>query len=535
MRILYVTPPPLKPSEPGISAPSAAELSRRVGLEARSIDASIGWHQFELSRDRLSARLAALDANEDRDERGALERAVHSVTAEPTPLKRQETYLSRDVYTSAIDNLEKALRLVASPFAGLRLGVAMYALENPPRRLESSSCLAELAGTPGPFDDYFDSVLIPELGDAKPTHVGISLTFQQQAPAAFRLARLLAERLPGATRLLGGPLVACWAAVGISFDRPPFDAFHAVLPGADADIARLAGGIGEEVVAAAQAEGPLAVALDEGAWDDYLAPSPIVPAALGRGCYWRRCTFCPDYLHARHQACGADSIEAWLLAVAERFPGGAMLHLTDSALPPAHLARVAAVIERHELPIHWHGFVRVERRFADPAFCAKLAAGGCAMLQFGVETGSPRLIELMGKGSGPDLARGVLRASAAAGIRNHVYLLFGLPGETDDDREQTLELIEEVADSIHAVNPALLNLPRRSPMQMDPGRYGITELMPFGRDTDLSLYEDFRCGSSHPRLEARRWMGQRFFKSEAMRAIGGRLRSPFKANHLCFL
>jgi len=535
VRILYITPPPLKPSEPGISAPSAAELSRRVGLEARSIDASVGWHRFALAPERLSVRLAELQSAGDGEDLEALERAVRSVAATPAPLRRPETYTSRDVYTSAIDNLEKALRVVASPFPGLRLGVAMFALEDPPRRLESSACLAALADAPGPFDEYFEAELIPRLRDAAPTHIGISLTFQQQAPAAFRLGRLLAAHLPAATRVLGGPLVACWAAVGVTFDRPPFDAFHAVVPGTDADLARLAGGISEPEVAAAQCAGPLAVALDEGAWEDYLAPLPIVPAAIGRGCYWRRCTFCPDYLHPRHRACAADAIEAWLLAVAERFPDGAMLHLTDSALPPSHLARVAAVIERHALPLRWHGFVRVERRFAEPSFCERLAAGGCAMLQLGVESGSPRLIERMGKGSDPALARRVLRASAAAGIRNHVYLLFGIPGETDADRELTLALVDEVADSIHAVNPALLNLPRRSPMQRDPARYGITELLPFGGDTDLSLYDDFRCGSSHPRLEARRWLGQRFFKSDAMRAIGGRLRSPFKANHLCFL
>jgi len=536
VRIRIVTPPPLKPSEPGISAPSAADLLRRVGVDARSIDASIGWHRFALARDRLAENLATLARTGGGSDLEALERAVRSVTARPAPLRQPETYASRDVYTSAIDNLEKALRVVASPYAGVRLGVAMFALEDPPRRLESSACLAELSSLPGPFDDYFEAELIPQLREAAPTHVGVSLTFQQQAPAAFRLARLLSTHMPEATLVLGGPLVACWAAVGVQFDHPPFDAFHSVVSGKDQDIAALAGNVDVAAVEAAQSQGgPLAVALDEGEWDDYLVPVPTIPAALGRGCYWRRCTFCPDYLHPRHRACRADELEAWLGSVAARFPDGAMLHLTDSALPPSHLARVAAIIERDALPIRWHGFVRVERPFADAEFAERLAAGGCAMLQFGVETGSPRLIDRMGKGSAPELARRVLRSCADAGIRNHVYLLFGLPGETDDDRELTLTLVEEVADAIHAINPALLNLPKRSPMQREPGRYGITELSPFGADTDLSLYDDFRCGTAHPRLEARRWLGQRFFKSKAVRAIGGRLRSPFKANHLCFL
>jgi hypothetical protein len=196
---------------------------------------------------------------------------------------------------------------------------------------------------------------------------------------------------------------------------------------------------------------------------------------------------------------------------------------------------VAEVIAGERLPLRWHGFVRVEPELADRDFAARLARGGCAMLQLGVETGSPRLAERMGKGADPALARAVLAATAAAGIRNHVYLLFGLPGEDDGDRELTLALVEELGDAIHAVNPALLNLPRRSPMHRHPERYGITELVGFGPDTDLSLYDDFRCGRSHPRLEARRWLGRRFFKSARVRAMRGHLRSPFKANHLCFL
>ncbi len=41
------------------------------------------------------------------------------------------------------------------------------------------------------------------------------------------------------------------------------------------------------------------------------------------------------------------------------------------------------------------------------------------------------------------LAMRVLQATGAAGIRNQVYLLFGLPSETAADREATLALVVE--------------------------------------------------------------------------------------------
>jgi hypothetical protein len=530
MRIAVLTPPPLKPSEPGLSGAAAAGRLRALGADARWIDASIGWHRFALAPARLGAVLAAARGVPEGELR-AMRSAAARMAGAPPALRRPETYADRGVYTSAVADLESALRAAALGAPGFRLGVAMIALDSPPRRLESSATLRALAAAPGPFDDYFVEALLPDLEAMAPATIAVSLTFQQQAPAAFRLARLLRERSPGVRRVLGGPLVACWAEAGVPLDGPLFADFDRVVRGSDEDLAALAG---RPPPVAAPAS-VLSVPLEQAPWDDYLAPRPVVPAALGRGCYFRRCTFCPDHLHPRHAPSGLDALDDWLGEVARRFPGGAMLHLTDSALPPSHLERIAEVIRRERLPLAWHGFVRVEEAFAEPAFARHLAEGGCSMLQLGVESGSEPMLRRMGKGIRPEVARRVLAITAAAGIKNHVYLLFGMPGETAVDRELTLTLVRDEAAHIHAINPALLNLPVGSPMHRHASRFGITEVLPFAPDTDLSLSVDFRCGPSHPRREARAWLARRFLKDDRVRAIQGRLRASFKANHLCFL
>ncbi|MBI5502526.1 MAG: radical SAM protein [Deltaproteobacteria bacterium] len=542
MRLAVITPPPLKPSEPGLSGAAAASSLSRMGADATWIDASAEWHRFALGPDRLAA---ARDAASGRDATrpDAFRRAIEAARRDTPALRLPQTYADRRVYTSAVNDLENALRLAALPHPGWRLGVAMAALERPTRRLESTEVLEWTASTPGPFDAYLVEDLLPRLARDRFQVAAVSLTFQQQGPATFRLAHLLRERLPDIRRVLGGPLVACWLAAGFDLHRPPFDRFHEVVAGTDEDLAALPRGAvpGSPLCASAPLREtsperePLVVPLDGAPWDAYLSPKPIVPGALGRGCSWRRCAFCPDHLHPAHQPCAPAALARWLRDVAARFPRGAMLHLTDSSLPPDLLAHVADVIRDERLPLAWHGFVRVDAAFADPSFARRLAEGGCAMLQLGVESGSPWILERLGKGAAPDLARRVLRSTAAAGIRNQVYLLFGIPGETDEDREATLELVAGEAKRIHACNTALLNLPKGSPMHRRPERFGITELLPFGAGTDLSLYDDFRCGASLPRREARRWLARRFFKSPAVRAIGGRLRASFKANHLCFL
>ena len=530
-RIVIITPPVIKPCEAGVSGAAAASRLRALGVDARWIDANAGWFGHVLSSTNLARCLEGARGQEPGGLLTSYQQALEVSAAHPHPLQRGHTYRSRARYSSAVNHLQNALRLASVPWPGHRARVADMQVAG--LRPARSADLVAFASRPGPFDAYFSQVLLPWLREQAPSHVGLSLSFFNQAFAAFRLATLLRERLPRVRLWLGGPLVACWRAVGNDLDVPPFPLFQRVLATPDDDaLARLAvelGGHGEAPL------GPLAPPLQDLEAHHYLAPEPIVPVALGRGCYWRRCTFCPDHLHPRYQVCQPDSLRAWLHAVARRFPGGAMLHLTDSALPMPLLDHLARVIRQDALPLRWHGFVRLERRFVDPAFAHHLAAGGAAMLQFGLETAAPSLLRGLGKGVTVEQARAVLRSTAAAGIRNHVYLLFGLPGETDALREETLAFVEQEGDAIHDLNNALFNLPRGSPMHRDPARWGISRVIPFGEDTDLSLYDDFRCGDSHPRLEARRWLNRRFFKSPVARRILGQLNNPFKANHSCFL
>lgn len=528
-RLALLTPPFIKPCEPGLSAPAAAAWFRARGVDAFALDASLGWMNQALAPEAQAQALTHAGSASPGTRR-AFQLALQDA-GRPSPLRLPETYRDRRVYSSAISRLTTTLKLAAQPYPGTILRIGEVGSER--LRPQASSDLEQAAQEPGPFDAYYTEHLIPELKRRGTTHVGLSLSFLHQALATWRLAHLLERDFPEAQRWLGGPLVACWKAAGAPLDRPAFGTFHRVLAAdTDGEMDALALELGGHPTG----ERPmLAPDLLDTPWEGYLAPQPIVPAALGRGCYWRRCTFCPDHLHPSYGPCGKDTLSEWLEAVANRFPDGAMLHFTDSACPPNLLDRVSQTIQKGNLPLRWHGFVRMEARFADPAFTRHLAEGGCAMLQWGLETASTRMLDLLDKGVDPEQARAVLRSASGAGLRSHAYLLFGLPGETDADRQATLDFVREEARHFHDLNLSLLNLPRQSPMHRDAARYGITELRPFGQEADLSLYDDFRCGTSHPRLEARRWIGQVFSKDPAVKALLGDLNNPFKSNHGCFL
>jgi len=84
-----------------------------------------------------------------------------------------------------------------------------------------------------------------------------------------------------------------------------------------------------------------------------------------------------------------------------------------------------------------------------------LRRAGCVRLDMGVESGSPRLLADVNKKLAPDQVRRLNRRLAAAGITAWYNFLAGMPGETADDLQASLGLMEQLLTD----NPAALVSP----------------------------------------------------------------------------
>jgi MoaA/NifB/PqqE/SkfB family radical SAM enzyme len=83
----------------------------------------------------------------------------------------------------------------------------------------------------------------------------------------------------------------------------------------------------------------------------------------------------------------------------------------------------------------------------------KMKAAGFVEIQWGVETGSDRVLELMGKKvffTASD-SQEVIRASYLAGIKTATFCIVGYPGETEEDFRKTREFIDRNAEYIDVV------------------------------------------------------------------------------------
>jgi hypothetical protein len=498
MEFLVLAPPVCTPSEPPSGAfVLAAGLAGR-GREVGMLDLSLELCHRVLDGERahrpgIGAAVACL-----LDGRGGYEPGRHR---------------------SASGVLRGGLRGFSRSWPGWKLTPMDI---SPPWPIHRPAELARgLAAGDSPFEGLWEEALWPIVAEHRPAIVIISLAYLSQLPAAICLDRFLRTR--GVDAVVGGSLPRSLAVTGHGLET---------LRGC---FSRIDTSDGSSLLGEAP-RGPFTDAL---AWPtllstrEYLSAHPVVPMSLSTGCFWSRCLFCPDRRTA-FSPVPPDAIDRLLSTVPAGLAArGPVIHLLDSAMPPALLRRFLPVARSHG--VGFYGFARPDARLAEEGLLEEAAASGCLMLQLGVESGSSRLLDRFDKGLDPHVSARVMRAAAAAGIRVYAYLLFGLPGETEADRIATADLLESCVGSVDYLNLSLFNLPHHCELTDRAAEFGM-ELGSFPGGSDaIRLYRPFTCAGEDTRGEARRFVRDRLLAVEAVRAM--HLRTPrwFRAAHLAMM
>jgi anaerobic magnesium-protoporphyrin IX monomethyl ester cyclase len=74
----------------------------------------------------------------------------------------------------------------------------------------------------------------------------------------------------------------------------------------------------------------------------------------------------------------------------------------------------------------------------------RLKAGGCKQILYGMESGSPRILELMGKGITVDKIRHAVDLTRKFGITTYGYFILGYPGENEESMQETVDFIKDL-------------------------------------------------------------------------------------------
>jgi len=160
-----------------------------------------------------------------------------------------------------------------------------------------------------------------------------------------------------------------------------------------------------------------------------------------RGCP-NQCTFCWRMAgrNVRHRSLDRVVEEIELLRSSYGVDSYVFLDECVNASPRRARALARALVDRG-LQAPWYGHARVDR--FDEALARELQRSGCVGLNFGVESGSPRILAEMKKNATPEQAGAAVRAARRAGIVAVASLIIGMPGETKETVRDTLHWLLE--------------------------------------------------------------------------------------------
>jgi len=527
--ILLIHPPAARPAEPPLGTAVLLSHLRREGAAAEAIDANLDAYLYLLDGDRLAAAAGHTPAT-------ALHRAMKNVPRALSFLRSPVAATSFPRYAAATRHLNTALSAYRGASARERWTLGDYVhgdlSEFSPRDL--SLAASGKAGTV--FSGYFRDALLPRVARMRPRGVAISVNYRHQVLPAFELAGVMRRRLPGVPVYGGGGMFTSWrnALRGrghafLPFDRVGFG------PGESA-LGAVAGGAlpGDSVFFE---DGDAVEFLPDFGFaplGEYLSPEPVLPVAATRGCYWRRCRFCPEAVAPVHpyRAADAGTFPMLLRELSDRY-GVRRFHLTDNAIPVAVL-RAMADAGSALRDLSWHGFARFERELRDPGFASALAAAGCSMLQLGLESGSQRLLDRMGKGTRVADASAILSNLSRAGIVPYVYVMLGAPGETEIDAERTRSFLAEHSGEIGFLNLSILNLPREASWPGIADESASREDEVLDEVEPLGLYRQVTASDGWGRTKARRFLQKGILSDPAIRAIAARTPPWFGDSHAVF-
>ncbi|MCG6534402.1 MAG: radical SAM protein [Syntrophales bacterium LBB04] len=502
--MILIYPPVAKPCEPPAGIARLSGMLADHGVRHRLLDANIEGLLYLLGRPVLP----------EKSDSAWTKRAFRNYDSNLSSLREAPLYRNPDRYSRAVKDIGRVLSVI-SP-SGTKVSIVNYDHDElSPLRSGDLLAAAERPEL-NPYYPFFRSRIEELFREKEPLFVGISLTYLSQALSAFSMIGFIRREFPGVKVIMGGGLVTSW--VTNLQVKNPFSGLidHVVSGPGEYQLLSILG----------------LKASDEETWRPdynvfprtrYLSPGFILPYSASMGCYWNRCSFCPEKAEGnQYIPIPAGQVVSDLKYLTKK-TAPVLIHFLDNAISPALFNALLA----DNAGIPWYGFARIDQHLADPDFCMSLKKSGCVMLKLGIESGDQAVLDALGKGIMVEMSSRVLKNLKKAGIATYVYLLFGTHAETEARAEETLAFTIRHGDSIDFLNLAIFNMPlcgKRDPEIETKGFYA----------GDLSLYTDFIHPGGWDRKSVRQFLDTKFKRHPAVSAILKHEPPVFTSNHAPF-
>ena len=250
---------------------------------------------------------------------------------------------------------------------------------------------------------------------------------------------------------------------------------------------------------------------------DFLEALPLgVPAVLSRerfatmqtsrGCA-SQCVFCdiPAFGQGKVRARSAEHVIAELRLLQETGYGAVSFADDQFLFWPKRIEAICRGITDHGITLRWGCEGRVDSKCVE--LFALMARSGCRSLAFGVESGSQRILDRIGKHQTIAQIETAVTGAKRAGIETvHAFFLIGCPDETAEDIGRTFRLASRLPVDSLGVNR--LEVFRGTPLWQEYLERGLVS-------DEADWYKSIECSAIDPTVLPRA-------KIERLRAAGMR-------------
>lgn len=201
-----------------------------------------------------------------------------------------------------------------------------------------------------------------------------------------------------------------------------------------------------------------------------------LPMQLTRGCAYAACTYC-TYPAVEPSVDIEPDWDRVIQAISHlsESTGVRRFSFKDSLFTVKNLRSLVRVLGAAGLDIEWSATTLLNGALT-AGVLQELHLGGCRTLEFGLETTDPVGQRLFGKPLDLAMCERVIRSATDAGIAVVINQILGWPGQALASAKAQLSWYESLRaqspDLVHA-SFNLLEVNRKSPMAIDPKRYGI--------------------------------------------------------------
>lgn len=175
---------------------------------------------------------------------------------------------------------------------------------------------------------------------------------------------------------------------------------------------------------------------------------PCISYESSRGCPYR-CIFCLCYKLQQYRAKSPDTIVRELNMLSKMYTPN--IGIIDPCFTANKYIKETLKKMITECDINWWD-CQTHAACVDEEMLSLMKESGCIAVLYGIESGSQKILNVLRKGCTVTQNEKAIIKTKKAGLQVDATIIFGVPGETEDDLKKTVHLLKETEPDFIYIN-----------------------------------------------------------------------------------